>query len=482
MAIYIIGNPSQPPATGVVYPTATHYAHPQAGGGGVGTISNPFTMAQAMALAQPGWRVQLDEGDFIGTANIGRASPVWAPANNGTESNPIIFFAKNPAALNTTGRTVLRHTGTTQGQGCPVIGLRTGHQLWGVYINEEQAYTYPDTGPMIVTGSYNAVRYCRFLGATTPWPIQENNHAAIRVEAFQDNIPAQHNYIADNVIERFTPVGWNGSNGGIHAMSAGASSWQILWDLVVEHNYFDNNGGCLTIKGAGPQRPVHGLITCRKNISRPASGDDIGHYFLMDMGSVQGRNRVVQNVMFGGTYGVMTYNQADYPVTGFDYINNTLINIRRPSPGDRFGVHADWRGGNLSQQTWRIHNNVAITQGAPLSLFAYTNQDAMLSRSHNTVNGGDFWVYAEGPYPGEQLANWQSIGWDAQSFTRNPLFASTTWGSPDLGKLAANSLERGSGIDILNLLGNGTSAPINRGAYITADMSDLPPGPRALAA
>jgi hypothetical protein len=34
---------------------------------------------------------------------------------NGTESNPITFFAQNYAALNTTGRSTLRHNGTVHG-------------------------------------------------------------------------------------------------------------------------------------------------------------------------------------------------------------------------------------------------------------------------------------------------------------------------------------------------------------------------------
>jgi len=460
-------------------PTPTHYVAVDAGGAGIGTESNPFTLPQALALAQQGWRVRCGPGDYIGAGLIGRASPVFSIATNGTQANPIIFFAQNYASLNTSGRSVLRHTGTTQGQGCPVLGLRSGHHWYGFYIDEQQAFTYPDTGPVIVTGSYNSIRYFRVKRATTPWPVADNNHAAIRVEGFQENIPALHNHISDCWIEDFSGIGWPGSDGGIHAMSVNNTN-NILYDLVVENNYFDNVSGCLTIKGAGPARPVYGGIVFRRNLSRASSIDGAGHLFLMDMGSSQGRNLIYQNVWVGGTYGVMTYNQADYPLTGLDMFNNTGINIRRPTPGDRYGLHADWKQGFLSSSNWRFHNNLAVTQGAPMSLFAYTAATAVQSRSHNTVQGGDFWCYVDG-IVGEQLADWQARGSDLNSFTRNPLFQSTTWGDPNLGKLQAGSLERNSGTDLLNLLGNGVGAPINRGAYITSDMSD-PIGIRPLAA
>jgi hypothetical protein len=94
---------------------ATHWVSASATGSGNGTQQDPYTLAQALHLAQPGWKVCCGPGEYLGINTNNRFTPSFRISANGTENNPIIFFAQNYAALNTTGRSILRHNGTQQG-------------------------------------------------------------------------------------------------------------------------------------------------------------------------------------------------------------------------------------------------------------------------------------------------------------------------------------------------------------------------------
>ena len=71
------------------------------------------------------------------------------------------------------------------------------------------------------------------------------------------------------------------------------------------------------------------------------------------------------------------------------------------------------------------------------------------------------------------FGDWRKLGQDAHSLIGNPRFTNADSGD---FRLAANSPVRATGanpgLDILNLRGQGTTATINMGAYITDDMSD----------
>src|SRR5688572_25646919 len=81
------GNPGPNPGPKAAPLTATHWVSATATGSGNGTQQNPYTLAQALRLAQPGWKVSCGPGDYIGVNTSTGWEPSFQIAANGTESN-----------------------------------------------------------------------------------------------------------------------------------------------------------------------------------------------------------------------------------------------------------------------------------------------------------------------------------------------------------------------------------------------------------
>lgn len=458
------GDPGAPGTnTGAVTLSATHWVSASATGSGNGTQQNPYTLAQALQLAQPGWRVSCGPGEYLGV-NTNSNSPAMRIATNGTENNPIIFFAQNYAALSTTGRSILRHNGTQQGYGCPVLGLNTGHHWYGFYITESLAPTHPDTGPVVCSGKYNRISYFRIDRGATTWPMVENNHAAIRFEGSG----CQNNLVSDCWIENYSRENALGSEQGIQLFSPqGSNITTSTGRITIENCYFDNVETALTSKGAGFTRPILGGIIFRRNLVRGSRfANVVGAVNFMDTSGELGRNQVYQNIQVGGHYHVICMSQAGYPHRNIDVINNTLINaiINR----EREGIHTATGGAGSNGSGWRIHNNIK-TGTTPLFNFAYDGQSdvAVQSRSHNLSFGHTRWGFVDSRGTGTQsLAQWQAAtAYDDFSLESDPQLVSSVWGNANLGRLQQASPARNAAIDLLNLNGNGTSATCNMGAY-----------------
>lgn len=446
--------------------SATHWVSATATGSGNGTQQNPYTLAQALQLAQPGWKVCCGPGEYMGV-NTSSNSPAMRIAANGTENNPIIFFAQNYAALNTTGRSILRHNGTQQGYGCPVLGLDTGHHWYGFYISESLAPTHPDTGPIVCGGKHNRISYFRIDRGPTTWPQAraDNNHAAIRFEGVNG---CQNNLVSDCWIENYSRENAFGSEQGIQLFSPqGSNMTTSTGRITVENCYFDNVETAMTCKGAGSTRPVLGGIIFRRNLVRASRSATVaGAVNFMDTSGELGRNQVYQNIQVGGNFHVMCMQQAGYPIRDIDVINNTLIDC--VAIGEREGIHTATPMAGTTGSGWRIHNNVK-TGNAPLFNFAFNGQSdaSVQSRSHNLSFGHRRWGYVDSRGTGTQsLAQWvASTPFDDFSLESDPQLASSVWGNANLGRLQPASPARNAAIDLLNLNGNGTSAPCNMGAY-----------------
>lgn len=450
---------------------ATHWVSVSATGSGDGTQQNPYTLAQALQLAQPGWSVSCGPGEYMGV-NTHSNDPCMRISTDGTESNPIIFFAQNYAALNTTGRSTLRHDGTQQAQGCPVLGLGTGHHWYGFYITESLAPTHPDTGPVVCGGKYNRISYFRIDRGPTTWPLfgegentyGENNHAAIRFEGEG----CQNNLVSDCWIENYSRENAFGSEQGIQLFSPnGSSITTSTGHITIENCYFDNVETALTSKGAGEDRWILGGIIFRRNLIRASVFAPVsGAVNFMDTSGELGRNQVYQNIQVGGNYHVICMQQAGYPIRDIDVINNTLINSVKI--GEMEGIHSATHQAGAVGSGWRIHNNVK-TGTTPLFNFSDDLGDdaAVQSRSHNLSFGHSRWGYVTSRGTGTHtLAEWQAAtAFDDFSLESDPLLTSSAWGNSDLGKLQPTSPARNAAVDLLDLNGGGTGATCHMGAY-----------------
>jgi hypothetical protein len=462
-------DPGANPGTNpVVAPlVATHWVSATATGSGNGTQQNPYTLAQALRLAQPGWRVSCGAGEYIGVNTSTGWEPSFRISANGTETNPIIFFAQNYAALNTTGRSILRHNGTQQGYGCPVLGLQTGHHWYGFYISESLAPTMPDTGPIVCTGRYNRISYFRIDRGATTWPQvrSDNNHAAIRFESVHG---CQNNLVSDCWIENYSRQNAFGNESGIQLFSpSGSNTTTSTGRLTIENCYFDNVETALTSKGAGSDRWILGGIIFRRNLVRASTFERAtGSVNFMDTSGELGRNQVYQNIQVGGNFLVKCMLQAGHPIRDVDVINNTLINAIENR--DTEGIHTATGGAGTIGSGWRIHNNIK-TGTAPLFNLAYDGQSdaAVQSRSHNLSFGHTRWGWVDSRGTGTQsLAQWQAAtAFDDFSLQSDPQLTSSAWGNANLGKLQTGSPARNAAVDLLNLNGGGTSATCHMGAY-----------------
>jgi hypothetical protein len=463
------GNPGPNPGpnAGGVPLSATHWVSASATGSGNGTQQNPYTLAQALQLAQPGWRVSCGPGEYMGVNTNARFDPSFKILANGTESNPIIFFAQNYAALNTTGRSILRHNGTQQGYGCPVLGLETGHHWYGFYITESLAPTTPDTGPIVCSGKYNRISYFRIDRGPTTWPQAraDNNHAAIRFEGMNG---VQHNLVSDCWIENYSRENAFRSEQGIQLFSPnGSNITTSTGRITIENCYFDNVETALTSKGAGSSRWILGGIIFRRNLVRGSrSATVVGAVNFMDTSGELGRNQVYQNIQVGGNFHVICMQQAGYPIRDVDVINNTLIDC--VAIGEQEGIHTARGGAGTIGSGWRIHNNIK-TGTAPLFNFAFDGQSdaAVQSRSHNLSFGHSRWGYVDSRGTGTQsLAQWQAAtSFDDFSLQADPMLVSAVWNNANLGKLQTASPARNAAVDLLNLNGGGTTATCHMGAY-----------------
>lgn len=442
--------------------TPTHYVAANATGSGDGSSANPYTLLQACSLAQPGWRVLVRAGIYIGINTNTAHTASFRIATNGTQANPIIFFAENYASLNETGRSILQHNGTQQGSGCPVLGAGIGHHWYGFYINEDQAPSRGDTGPVVCHGAHSRFCYMRINRGQFSWPDGQHNHAAIRFEG-----TCQHNVISDCLIENYSSSNeqaslvFSPSNSEDPAIAAGL--------ITVENCLFVNNRFAFTVKGDGTGRPILGGMTFRKNLVLGVSGRS-GSVEFMDTRAALGNNVVYQNVQSSGSCLVQCTLQSQGPTQNIYVINNTLIN--NGNSGDSMGVLSDYFSA-ASGSGWRMHNNIKQS-ASRIFIFPYSADTAMSQRSHNLSFGHSQWGTADNRPGVTSLVQWvANTTFDDNSWEVDPELVSTTWGNAGLGKLGANSPARNTGIDVLNLLGGGTSAPINLGAFITSDMSDV---------
>lgn len=235
------------------------WAHPQTaqGTGSGSSRANATTLADVMANATGG-NVGLLAGTGTGTNTSNRHTPAFRPVNGGSVGNPLRIIAEYPWS-NVANRTELRSGGVSNGvDGCPAFGADgVNYVEWiGIYVDEANSFTEPDTGPVVLWGSTGSkISKCRIIGDPTNTP--GDNHNGVRVEGcigatvedctinnffsgvgFASNgtgitvygtsgLQLNHNHIYDC----YRGIAVKGSTGGGTVQSGGQASYNRLHDL-----------------------------------------------------------------------------------------------------------------------------------------------------------------------------------------------------------------------------------------------------------
>jgi parallel beta-helix repeat protein len=376
--------------------------------------------------ARAGDVVIVRPGNYNTSSGTGeRYLPIYNPANSGTSGSPIEFRAE--------GRVVLSSNTTTEGE--PLIGTsQRSYITWdGFILNENNINTKADTGPIVVWDSDNVtIQNLTVNGITSSW---NDNHNAIRIEYARDSL------IRNNTLSGTRNAGMNRNGSAIMLYYSN--------NITIEHNEISDSGGGIFVKGANG-----GPVTVRFNYLHNLDSEGVAIGGL-GTSSEQHGGRIYQNIIRDSVAGVTFIGYDSYSPANIDVVNNTIHNC---SNGGIFLKPSTNGYRDLIFANNIIVNNSNGIQGEDISDLSHTSFHNNLyfnNSSHSRI-----------AYTNYTLSTWQSnFNQDTSgSVIDDPLFTDLTENS---FTLAGNSPAINTGVDILNLLGQGTSAEITMGARIT---------------
>ncbi|MCG7904619.1 MAG: right-handed parallel beta-helix repeat-containing protein [Candidatus Thiodiazotropha weberae] len=459
--------PSQPGSGNPSY-TATHYVTASATGSGDGSQGSPWTIDQALANAVAGNQIQVGPGVYQKATTADKWTIAFAPTNNGTSGNEIVFFAENRAidTAVTANRSKFTTDATTGADnGCPVIGGSNGDSyiIWdGIWVDETDAVPKADTGATVLHQCDHVQILGCVLDGTTPthggWGmVGGENHNGVRIEAASDNV------VADNIFDGFRNP--DGTNNAASIMTY-ANSVDCLRNTI-ENNRFIN-GVCGIYVKLEFLAAQQGDFTIRKNIFKDMTGSAINY------GTASaGTNVIYQNVFDNCGRGITI---GRYGPASVDLVNNL------------FYANAVNMFSMMTSGTTRVRNNISLDHdntGEYGHIYMYNDGPviASLQPDYNCYYDptGDRWAT---PTVCNDWATYDANNGthETNSLNSDPLVVDA---ANDDFRISESSQSIGTGdspcldagVDILDLLGGGTSASINMGPYITADQSDVI-GPR----
>lgn len=443
---------------------------------GSGTVTDPWSMDQLLAnpSVPPGSVVGAGPGVYRRPNTGSRWTPAFKMASEGTAGNPIIIRAQYKAsALTDTSpnRSILEVTGTYDASGntgCPVMGAENqDYIIWdGFFVNEANTMPRVDSGVAVLyetTGS--EIQNCRFIGITGQW---SNNHCQIRME----NSTAVK--ALDNVISGNRTL----NNHGDAVIIYGCQNYEVAHNRIFDsEGAIHSKGDSTTNSILNPSSIHHNLVyQCRTGILLGGQKAPSGTTYTCD---------VYQNVIYQsgliGAFRFLSYDNISGNYTRL--VNNTVFLSATVQPNEAC-IHVGNGFGTLMLENSIIQNNIIYSSNSKEVLNSYVATATGIERAAINRNcyfnyGTNLMSLSGGSYT---FATWTARGIsDQNSLNTNPLFKNTSTFDLRLQKTSdgdgATSPCVNTGIDVLNLKGGGTSAPINMGAYIRDDQSDII-GPR----
>lgn len=444
--------------------TATHYVTAAASGGGDGSIGDPWTLAEAMSSALAGNQVQVGPGIYTGTNTGNHSIAAWRPANSGSSGNPIVFFAQNRSGLTYSAGVTseLRSGSTTPNSGCAAFGT-TGEDyiIWdGFFVDESDSATIGDSGMVQfedTTGS--ELRSCVLLRA--PYSTPAGNQNAVRFEVAFSCVMTDCYVLGDGT----APEGANSAAFMVYNSN----------DCIVAHNEFLNDPYPVWWKGdTDTPHNSNGNITRFNKITNCTTGISVSA--AQDTGNptlVYGNLIVTCSGAGIGTHGY-TGSEPEYT----HFVNNTIVSCQ-----DGMNINDAWPFDGTSDPNMLLQNN--IISGASRSLY----RNSLYPADHGGVLSDTIpWTidkytfvrnlyYNFGAYGSKESSDtpWATVTFAAMQGTHSEESNSINGSDPVFVGGGDYSLDTGSpaidaGIDVLNLLGGGTSAAINMGAYFGSEV------------
>jgi hypothetical protein len=407
------------------------------------------TSANASQAAQAGDMVLVTAGTYSTSGPNSRFNPAYNPVNSGSSGNPITFEAVGTVKL------------TLSSSVGPTIGAYgKDYIVWkGFTINEANAISTSDTGPVVFWSSHNSqVLNCIITGRGNI--ARGDNYNGIRIE------DSQYITVKNNRISNFGPTEGHNSACIMTYTSGG---------LLVENNDIYGCGSAVFLKAntwpAYPDGNGHRTWnTIRNNYIHDAPGG-VNIHRSHETDQLQ---KVTQNIFYNitgdeGAVKLFVFGDVESDPNNVKVVNNTIVD----------SLYAFNVGNTITSPSNNIFwNNIVYKSSSAGSVVRMSWAD----NTYNGINPGkaDFKhnLYYNSPYQltGESvsslsIATWKATyGQDSSSpaaSTSDPLFVSLATGNY---KLQASSPARALGVDILDLNNNGqTNDLIPAGAYITGN-------------
>ena len=449
--------------SGAVTVTARATTADMAGGGGGGSGGTQYNEDAAHTT---GDTVLITPGIYSTAGTNDRFMPVYNSYNSGSSGNPIIY------RCTTAGGCDLRLSSGT-GVVIGACGTGGGSCVWGAvdyitwdgfYVNEANAPSESDTGPVVFAYAVGGTIQNSTIDCNGDAGARNDNHNGVRIEK------ARGTTVRNNLIS-------NCLNGpGNSDLNASGILNYNSDNLLIEHNEVRDSGGCIFMKDLGfsgtvldPPYYQDEDITIRYNLCRGNVYGLIANRQVMN-GSARTywQQNIVHSCTGSGNGGILIYAfsvEGEEPMDGANqnsFVNNTINGCQR-------GVFM--AGGptlrDLADNT--LHNNL-ITNSTDYHI--YTEMTVDLAGTFETdrvlFERGWYWTAGSGfqrDTSTRTFAQWQSAytGQDPNSTSgTDPQYTNAAAHNYHIANASALTAGR-----VVHSIGgtNGDTIPV--GAYIT---------------